>query len=166
MKKTPLIEEPVVRGVTLTDNEAKVTLCNVPDRPGIAARVFNQLALANINVDMIVQNVSHKRATDISFTVPKSSLLKALKISRKVAREVKVEEVLSDETIAKVSVIGVGMKSHSGVAAKCFSVLARNKINIDMISTSEISISCVVKKAAGKKALRALHKAFNLGTPR
>ena len=162
MQKSSYIEKPVVRGITLTSDEAKLTLCNVPDKPGIAANLFNKLAQKNINVDMIVQNVSHKRTTDISFTVPKKNLTKALRISKSISKIVGAGEVISDETIAKVSVVGVGMKSHSGVAARCFSVLAKNKINIDMISTSEISISCVVKKAAGKKALKVLHKGFKL----
>ncbi len=163
MEKPSLIEEPVVRGVALADNEAKITICNVPDRPGIAAQVFKELACENINVDMIVQNVSHKRNTDISFTVLKKDLAKTLKISKRIANKIGAGAVLSDEMIAKVSVVGVGMRSHSGVAARCFSVLAKNKINIEMISTSEISISCVLKKNLGKKALRVLHKAFNLG---
>lgn len=162
MGKTPLIEEPVVRGITLTSNEAKITLCNVPDRPGIAAHMFKELSRQNINIDMIVQNVSHRKATDISFTVPKNNLIKTLKISKGISKRIGAGEVISDETIAKVSVVGVGMKTHSGVAAKCFSILAKNKINIDMISTSEISISCVVKKGVGKKALKALHKGFKL----
>ena len=163
MRKTSSIEKPVVRGITLTSNEAKLTLCNVSDKPGIAAHLFNELGCKNINVDMIVQNVSHKRTTDISFTVSKKGLTKALKISKSISKNVGAGEVISDETIAKVSVVGVGMKSHSGVAARCFSILAKNKINIDMISTSEISISCVVKKTAGKKALKVLHKGFKLG---
>jgi len=163
MKKTPNIEAPVVRGITLTSNEAKLTLCDVPDKPGIAAHLFNELARQNINVDMIVQNVSHKKITDISFTVPKSNLIKALKISNSISKSIGIGKVVSDETIAKVSIVGVGMKSHSGVAAKCFSVLANNKINVDMISTSEISISCVINKGVGKKALKALHKGFKLG---
>ena len=163
MEKTSFIEKPVVRGMTLTGDEAKLTLCNVPDKPGIAAHLFNELACKNINVDMIVQNVSHKRTTDISFTVPKKNLAKALKISKGISKGIGAGEVISDETIAKVSIVGVGMKSHSGVAARCFSILAKNKINIDMISTSEISISCIVKKTAGKKALKVLHKGFKLG---
>ncbi len=164
MEKSPVIEEAIVRGIALTENEAKITVCNVPDKPGVAARLFKDLARENINVDMIVQNVSHKRTTDISFTVPKRNLAKALKRSKELAQKLGAKGVTSDETIAKVSVVGVGMKSHSGVAARCFSVLAKNKINIDMISTSEISIACVVKKQSGKKALKALHKAFKLST--
>ncbi|MBN3040718.1 MAG: aspartate kinase [Candidatus Omnitrophica bacterium] len=162
MEKPPVIEEPVVRGVTLADSEAKITLSEVPDKPGIAASIFTILARKSVNVDMIVQNVSHKRYTDISFTVPKKDLKKAIKISRQMSRSIKAGAVTSDETIAKVSIVGVGMKSHSGVAAKCFSLLAKNRINIDMISTSEISISCVVKKDAGKKAVKVLHKGFKL----
>ena len=163
MGRAKFIEEPEVRGVALTENEAKLTICNVPDKPGIAASIFNELAKNNINVDMIVQNVSHRKITDISFTVPKNLLSKAEKVSRKIAQKIGATEVLSDCDIAKVSVVGVGMRSHPGVAAKCFSALAKRKINIEMISTSEISISCVVRKKEGKKALEALHKEFNLG---
>jgi aspartate kinase len=162
MDKGERIEEAVVRGAALTEKEAKITLCNVPDEPGIAARVFTELAGSNINVDMIVQNVSHKNSTDLSFTVLKDDLSRALKISRKLAGRIGIKEVLADENIARVSIVGVGMKSHHGVAAKCFSALAKNKINIEMISTSEISISCVVKKELGKAALAALHKEFEL----
>ena len=124
--------------------------------------MFTKLSSGGVNVDMIVQNVSHKRITDISFTVPKSSLQKTIKISNRIAKNIGAKEVLADENIAKVSIVGVGMKTHSGVAANCFKALAENKINIEMISTSEISISCVIKKKMGKKAVKALHKAFNL----
>ncbi|MDD5583429.1 MAG: aspartate kinase [Candidatus Omnitrophica bacterium] len=162
MDKTPIIEQSVVRGVALTENEAKVTVCDVPDKPGIAAQIFNQLASQNINIDMIVQNVSHKKMTDISFTVTKDNLAKAIKISNKISTNIGAGNIVSDENVAKVSVVGVGMKSQSGVAARCFSALAKNKINIEMISTSEISISCLVAKAAGKEALKVLHKEFGL----
>jgi len=162
MGEIPHIEKSIVRGVTAKSDEAKITVCNVPDQPGIAATIFKGLAAESINVDMIVQNVSHKKITDISFTVSKDSLHKAVSISKKIAQRVKAGAVLSDESIAKVSLVGVGMRSHSGVAAKCFSVLAKNKINIEMISTSEISISCVVKKSEGKKAVRVLHRVFGL----
>lgn len=162
MDKAPYIEESVVRGVALTENEAKITVCDVPDKPGIAAQIFNKLAAQNINIDMIVQNVSHRKMTDISFTVTKDNLRKAIKISKRIANAIDAAGVISDENIAKVSVVGVGMKSQSGVAAKCFLALAKNKINIEMISTSEISISCVVKKELGKEALKVLHKEFGL----
>ncbi|MDD3296404.1 MAG: aspartate kinase [Candidatus Omnitrophica bacterium] len=163
MQNTSSIEKPVVRGVALTDNEAKVTLCDVPDKPGVAAYIFNELGRRNVNVDMIVQNVSHKKMTDVSFTVAKKDLSKTLKLSKGISSKIKAGNITSEQNIAKVSVVGVGMRSHSGVAAKCFSILAKNKINIDMISTSEISISCIVKKSSGKKALQVLHKGFNLG---
>lgn len=162
MEKTSCIEEAVVRGIALTKNEMKITMCNLPDRPGIAARIFNELAKKNINIDMIVQNVSHEKITDISFTSLKDNIEKVMKVSKQIAKSAGAGGVLFDEDIAKVSVVGVGMKSHSGVAAKCFSALAKNKINIEMISTSEISISCVVRKDAGDKALRVLHKVFDL----
>jgi aspartate kinase len=162
MDKPPYIEESVVRGVALTENEAKITVCDVPDKPGIAAQIFNKLATENINIDMIVQNVSHKKMTDISFTVTKDNLTKAIKISKRIADAIGAGGIIFDENIAKVSVVGVGMKSQSGVAAKCFSALAKHKINIEMISTSEISISCVVKKETAKEALKVLHREFGL----
>lgn len=162
MKKTSYIEEPIVRGIALTEDEAKITVCNLPDKPGVAALIFNELAQNRVNVDMIVQNVSHRKITDISFTVPKTNLLKTIKVSKRIAERIGAEEVLIDEDVTKVSIVGVGMKSYHGVAASCFSVLAENKINIEMISTSEISISCILRKKDGKKALKALHKEFEL----
>jgi aspartate kinase len=162
MEKPPLIEEVIVRGVTLAEDEAKVTLCDVPDRPGIAAFVFDQLAQSGINIDMIVQNVSRRKMTDISFTVDENKLKKTISKTKEISEKIGAGRVISNKNIAKISVVGIGMRSHSGVAARCFSVLAKNKINIDMISTSEISISCLVKKESGKKALRILHKEFKL----
>ncbi|MCF7871016.1 MAG: aspartate kinase [Candidatus Omnitrophica bacterium] len=162
MEKPPLIEEVIVRGVTLAEDEAKITLCDVPDRPGIAAFVFDKLAQTGINIDMIVQNVSRKKMTDISFTVDADKLKKTISQTKKISEKIGAGRVISNKNIAKISVVGIGMRSHSGVAARCFSVLAKNKINIDMISTSEISISCLVKKESGKKALRILHKEFKL----
>jgi len=162
MKQTNYIEQAVVRGVALTENEAKITITDVPDKPGIAAQIFNELAHRQVNIDMIVQNVGFDKLTDISFTVAKSSLQKALKTVREICHKMKAAEVSFDEDIAKVSVAGVGMRAQAGVAARCFSALADAKINIDMISTSEISISCVVKKEMGKKALNVLHKEFEL----
>ncbi len=163
MEKSPLIEEIVVRGVTLTEDEAKITICDVPDRPGIAAFVFDKLAKIGVNIDMIVQNVSRNKMTDLSFTVASKNLAKTINKAREIAETIKAGRVNSNKNIAKILVVGIGMKSHSGVAARCFSALARNKINIDMISTSEISISCVVKKEMGKKALGILHREFGLG---
>lgn len=156
------MEDVVVSGVTLNKNEAKITVCDVPDRPGAAAKIFKELSSSGVNVDMIVQNVSHTRQTDISFTVNKQGLRKAIRITRRVAKNIKTGEVLSDEDIARVSVVGVGMKTNPGVAAKMFEVLAQNKINIEMISTSDISISCIIKKKFAETSVRALHEKFGL----
>jgi len=161
-KEVKRMEGVAVSGVTLNKNEAKLTICNVPDRPGIAARIFKELAGKGINVDMIVQNVSHTRQTDISFTVNKTDVHKTLKLTKKVAKNIGTGEVLQDEDIARVSVVGVGMKSHPGVAATMFDALADNKINIEMISTSEISISCIIKKKFAETAVKALHDKFDL----
>ena len=160
IKEVKRMEEVLVSGVTINKNEAKITVCDVPDRPGVAAKIFKELSVGGINVDMIVQNVSHTRKTDISFTVAKTELGKASKIIRKVASELKAGEVLQDEDIARVSIVGVGMKSHPGVAADMFDVLAKNKINIEMISTSDISISCIIKKQFAEVAVKALHDKF------
>jgi len=163
VKEAKMMEEVVVSGVTLNKNEAKITVCNVPDRPGVAAQIFKKLSDTGINVDMIVQNVSHLRQTDISFTVNKAQLSKASRLTNKIAKALKAGEVLEDEGIGRVSIVGVGMKSHPGVAATMFDVLAKNKINIEMISTSDISISCIIKKRFTEKAVRALHTKFGLG---
>ena len=156
------MEDAVVSSVTLNRSESKITICNVPDRPGIAAKIFNQLAEGGISVDMIVQNVSHTRSTDISFTVAKADASRAIKLTKKAASDIGELEVLEDADIARVSIVGVGMKTHSGVAGKMFQALAREKINIEMISTSEISISCIIKKKFAETALRALHEKFGL----
>ena len=157
------MEEVVVSGVALTEDEAKVTIFKVPDRPGMAAKIFARLAKANINIDMIIQNKTQTDTTDISFTVFKNELGRALPVVKEAARELRAKQVTCDENIAKVSVVGVGMRSHSGIAAKMFAALARKKINIQMISTSEIKISCVVDGRRGKDAVRAIHKEFALG---
>jgi len=162
IKEVKIMEDVVVSGITLNKNQAKITICNVPDRPGVASKIFKELSGLGINVDMIVQNVSHLRQTDISFTVNKTDVSKATKIVRFVARGMESAEVLLDEDIARISIVGVGMKSHHGVAATMFSVLAKNKINIEMISTSDISLSCVIKKKFAETAVKALHKEFGL----
>lgn len=161
-KEVDKMEDVVVSGVTLNKNEAKITLCGVPDKPGIAVKLFKYLAEAEVCVDMIVQNVSHTRLTDISFTIAKNDCAKASKITKKVARVIGANEVLLDEDIARVSIVGVGMKSHHGVAAKMFGIMADNKINIEMISTSDISISCIIKKKFAETAVKKLHQAFGL----
>ncbi|MFC1805104.1 aspartate kinase [Candidatus Omnitrophota bacterium] len=156
------MEDVLISAVTLSKREAKVTVCDLPDRPGIAAKLFKQLSNGGISVDMIVQNVSHTRRTDISFTVRKSQGPKTMRLTRKVAKSIGISDVLLNKNIARISIVGVGMKSHAGVAAAMFSVLAKNKINIEMISTSDISISCIVQKKFGEKAVRVLHKKFGL----
>lgn len=156
------MEEVVVRGITYNKNEAKVTIVGVPDKPGIAAKIFNGIAKANILVDMIIQNVSEKGMTDISFTVPKNELQKAKDVIQNLDKEGELHKILCDERIAKISVVGVGMKSHSGVAAMMFDTLANEGINISMISTSEIAISCVINSKYTELAVRSLHDAFEL----
>jgi aspartate kinase len=157
------MEDIVVRGVSLDKNQAKVTLVAVPDKPGIAARVFKAIGDANVNVDMIVQNISHGSgapATDLSFTIEKSDLLKAQKVIDNLRQEVGFGRVIATEDIGKLSIVGVGMKSHTGVAGKLFETLAREEINIYMISTSEIKVSVVIDLAKGEQAVRAVHAAF------
>lgn len=157
------MEDIVVSGVTLQKDEAKITIRDVPDKPGMAAQFFRELATSDINVDMIVQNVSREGATDLSFTVVKSNLPSILKVTRAVAHRIGAGEVTTDEGVAKLSIIGIGMRSHSGVAAKMFEAMAKDRINIEMISTSEIKISCVVRKQYAERAVRAVHRAFGLG---
>jgi len=162
-EETDNMEAVVVRGVALDKNQAKVTLVGVPDQPGMAARVFSALAKSAVNIDMIVQNISHGSATpatDLSFTADKPDLAKAQKVIAELKDEVQFAEVIADEDIAKVSVVGVGMRSHSGVAAKVFETLGEGGVNIEMISTSEIKISVVVEGSKGEEATRALHGAF------
>jgi aspartate kinase len=162
-EETHNMESVVIRGVSLDKNQAKITLAAVPDKPGAAARIFRALGDATINVDMIVQTASHGAgtpATDISFTMDKPDLLKARKVLDIIKSEVGYREVLADEKIGKLSIVGVGMRSHSGVAAKMFEVLAHEGVNIDMISTSEIKISVIIKVDDGEKAVKAVHHAF------
>lgn len=156
------MEDIVIRGVTADKDQAKVTIGKVPDKPGIAAKIFKVLADAHINIDMIVQNVSEQGHTDISFTVGQTDLQKTMKVLRDVCQEVKAGKVDSDEQIAKFSVVGIGMKSHAGVAALLFETLAHEGINIEMISTSEIKISCVIRKNNADRAVQAVHKKFGL----
>ncbi len=162
-KEVEEMEEVLVRGVTVNKKEAKVTVCDVPDKPGEASKLFEALAKENINVDMIVQNISRiHEETDISFTVSKEQLRKSREIIKKIAKDIGAKDVNFDENIAKISVVGIGMRSHSGVAAKMFKALAIEKINISMISTSEIKISCVVSEDHADDAVRAVHRAFDL----
>jgi aspartate kinase len=163
VKEVKTMEDALITGVTLNKNEAKITVCDVPDKPGVAARIFKELSDSGISVDMIVQNVSHTRITDISFTVPKVDSAKTIRLAKKTARAIGSGDVLEDADIARVSVVGVGMKSHRGVAAAMFGTLAENKINIEMISTSDISISCIIQKKFAELAVREIHKKFGLG---
>lgn len=156
------MEQEVVSGVTYDKNQAKVTLLGVPDRPGIASKIFGALARENVVVDMIIQNVSQGGMTDISFTVPKGDARGAKETLSKLAEEMGVQDIQLTESIAKVSIVGVGMRSHSGVAAKMFSSLAAEGINIMMISTSEIKISCVIDSKYTELAVRTLHDVFEL----
>ena len=157
------MEHVDVRGVALETNEAKVTIRDVPDKPGMAARIFGEIARNHVNVDMIVQNVSAHGTTDLSFTVVKTDLPGAKRVATTLGRDIGAGKVEVDEDIAKVSVVGVGMRSHTGVAEKMFGALARAGVNIELISTSEIKISVVIRAPEGEQALRAVHDAFGLG---
>ena len=159
----PTMERQMVTGVSFQKDEAKIAIRQVPDKPGIAGRVFAPISEANINVDMIVQNVSKDGTTDLTFTVPKSDLKKALQIIEKHAQEIGAKNVEASENIAKISVIGLGMRSHAGIASKMFTALADENINIQMISTSEIKISIIVDAKYTELAVRVLHSAFELG---
>jgi aspartate kinase len=165
LEEDPSMEQAIVSAVTHDVSEAKVTVSGVLDKPGIAARLFGTLAERGVNVDMIVQNVSDNGATDISFTVPKSDLALATEICRELASEIGATGVASDHDIGRVSIIGAGMKSNPGVAASMFETLATRGINIEMISTSAIRISCVVREDQIEDAVVALHTAFDLDTP-
>jgi len=156
------MERLVVSGVTHDKNQARITLKKVPDQPGIAAKIFTPIADAGIVVDMIIQNTRAGGQTDLTFTVPRVSYKKAIEIEKKVAGEIGAEDVFGDDNIAKVSVVGVGMKDHSGVASTMFKALASENINIMLISTSEIRISCVVEEKYTELAVRVLHTAFGL----
>lgn len=161
------MERAVVSGVTGDRNQAKITVVGVPDQPGIAANLFGAVAGSSILVDMIIQNVSHQDSlTDISFTVPRNDLARAMALVKRTANEIGARSVETTEKIAKVSLVGVGMRSHSGVASRMFQTLAREKMNIMMISTSEIKISCVLDEENLDKAVQALHKEFGLEAPR
>jgi len=163
-KEDKEMEKVVVSGIAHDKNQAKITILKVPDRPGIAAKLFKTIADTNIVVDMIVQNISSDgKATDISFTVPKTDARKALEITEKLSKELGAEGVLLNEDIAKISIVGVGMRTHSGVAAQMFEVLANHGINIMAISTSEIKISCLIDSKYTELAVRVLHDIFKLG---
>jgi aspartate kinase len=157
------MEDVVVTGITHDRSQAKISLLRVPDRPGIAAQIFGALGAKRIVIDMIVQNISRDGYTDISFTVPRGDAGPAIAALEEIAGAVGAQGVLPDERVAKISIVGVGMRSHSGVAARMFGALAREGINVQMISTSEIATSCVIEDKYAELAVRALHDAFELG---
>ncbi|WP_142803493.1 aspartate kinase [Tepidiphilus sp. J10] len=159
------MEQPIISGIAFHRDEAKVTLLGVPDKPGVAYQILGPVADANIDVDMIVQNVGHDGATDFSFTVAKNDLKRVLEILERVKNDLGARQVIGDKSVCKVSLVGVGMRSHPGVAAKMFRTLAEEGINIQMISTSEIKISVVIDEKYLELAVRALHKAFGLDRP-
>jgi aspartate kinase len=160
--ETKDMEKVLVSGITYNKNEARITIKKVPDQPGIAFQIFEPVFRSGNIVDMIVQNTSEDGLTDLTFTVPKSDFYKTMKVVSGIAKKIGAEKVLGDENISKVSIIGAGMRSHAGVAQKMFGALAEENINISMISTSEIKISCVIEEKYTELAVRALHKAFGL----
>ncbi len=162
-KETRKMEDVVIRGVSVDKNQAKITLSHVPDKPGVAARIFKKIADSQINVDMIVQNVSAEGHTDLTFTIPKDDLEKARKSIQSLAADIGANTFASTEGIAKLSVVGIGMRSHTGVAADLFEALAAEKINIQMISTSEIKISVIIDTAQADRAMNVVHGKFGLG---
>ena len=156
------MEQPVVSGIMYDKNQAKITLKEVPDQPGIAANIFEPIAAAGLSVDMIIQNISAEGYTDLSFTLAREELNETMIIMENVAKKIHAVNVSADSKIAKISIVGAGMRSHSGVAAKIFKSLSKEKINILMISTSEIKVSCIIEQKHTKLAVNALHKAFGL----
>jgi aspartate kinase len=164
LKEDSDMETVMVSGVTYSKDEAKISVLQIPDKPGVAASIFTPLSDANITVDVIIQNVSTKGLNDLTFTVPRADYKKALKIVEETAEKVNAGGVTSDGKVAKVSIVGVGMRSHSGVASKMFSALASEGINIQMITTSEIKVSCVIDDKYAELAVRVLHDAFELGS--
>jgi aspartate kinase len=159
------MEEPVISGIASNRDEAKITILGVPDRPGIAYQILGPIGDANIDVDMIVQNVGHDGLTDFSFTVNRNDFRKALEILQPIRDHIKARDIVSGDKIAKVSIVGVGMRSHAGIASAAFRTLAEEGINIQMISTSEIKISVVIDEKYTELAVRVLHKSFNLEQP-
>ena len=161
-KEDSSMEQPVVSGIMNDKNQAKITIKGVPDQPGIASKFFTGLADENLSVDMIIQNVSDESQTDISFTVAKAEINKATKIVQDLGKLIKARDINTDTNICKISIVGAGMRSHPGVAAKMFSTLSKENINIIMISTSEIRVSCIIEEKYGELAVRVLHKVFDM----
>ncbi|AKT29746.1 aspartate kinase [Pseudomonas syringae pv. actinidiae] len=160
------MEQPIISGIAFNRDEAKLTIRGVPDTPGVAFKILGPISAANIEVDMIVQNVAHDNTTDFTFTIHRNDYQAALQVLETTAREISAREVSGDTKIAKVSIVGVGMRSHAGVASRMFEALAKESINIQMISTSEIKVSVVIEEKYLELAVRALHTAFELDAPR
>ena len=156
------MEQPLIAGIAYNRDEAKVTIRGVPDQPGVASRIFGPISAAHLNIDMIIQNVAQDGTTDLTFTVNRSEYAQAVKLLNEIGQELNARDVVGDDTLAKIAIVGVGMRSHSGVAAKMFDTLAAEGINIELISTSEIKISVGVNDKYLELAVRALHKAFEL----
>ena len=156
------MEQPLIAGIAYNRDEAKVTIRGVPDQPGVASRIFGPISAAHLNIDMIIQNVAQDGTTDLTFTVNRSEYAEAIQLLNDIAKELNARDVVGDDTLAKIAIVGVGMRSHSGVAAKMFETLATEGINIELISTSEIKISVGVNDKYLELAVRALHKAFEL----
>jgi aspartate kinase len=159
------VEQAMISGVALDVGEAKITLLDVPDRPGVAATIFRAVAAEGVHVDMIVQNVGHDGQTDLSFTVPRDDLPRLTPILDRVVKEIGAPEYTTDDGIAKVSLVGAGMRSNPGVVAEMFEALAGKGINIEMISTSSIRVSCIVRRADAEEAVRTIHDRFDVGAP-
>ncbi|MBF74394.1 aspartate kinase [Candidatus Poribacteria bacterium] len=163
VKESEIMEQVVVSGVTSNKDQAKISLIGIEDKPGVAAEIFNIIAEQHINIDMIIQNVGRDGTTDLSFTVPEKDLSKAVKVIQDLSDQIKIATLETDSDISKVSVVGIGMVSHVGIASKMFSALAEQNINIQMISTSEIKISCVIDQTQTDKAVEVIHDSFDLG---
>ncbi|MBG6501279.1 aspartate kinase [Pseudomonas aeruginosa] len=159
------MEQPIISGIAFNRDEAKLTIRGVPDTPGVAFKILGPISAANVEVDMIVQNVAHDNTTDFTFTVHRNDYLNALEILKQTAANIGAREAIGDPNIAKVSIVGVGMRSHAGVASRLFEALAKESINIQMISTSEIKVSVVIEEKYLELAVRALHTAFELDAP-
>ncbi|MGE1491083.1 aspartate kinase [Pseudomonas aeruginosa] len=159
------MEKPIISGIAFNRDEAKLTIRGVPDTPGVAFKILGPISAANVEVDMIVQNVAHDNTTDFTFTVHRNDYLNALEILKQTAANIGAREAIGDTNIAKVSIVGVGMRSHAGVASRMFEALAKESINIQMISTSEIKVSVVIEEKYLELAVRALHTAFELDAP-
>ncbi len=159
------MEQPIISGIAFSRDEAKLTIRGVPDTPGVAFKILGPISAANVEVDMIVQNVAHDNTTDFTFTVHRNDYLNALEILKQTAANIGAREAIGDTNIAKVSIVGVGMRSHAGVASRMFEALAKESINIQMISTSEIKVSVVIEEKYLELAVRALHTAFELDAP-